>query len=114
MDLNIVAAAVTALTNTQTTSNIVDLLLSKKLEQEDEGIRYRYISSIPYTQVSDTHILDMNTVLVYYLMRFIFDETKTFLLFLRLDKLRFRNRFAAISEQAIEVILIRLFFLTRY
>ena len=116
MDSDVAAAAVTVLTSITTTSSMIGVLLAGKHTEEDDegGYRYRYRPPIPYTFVPDTHILDMDTVLAYHLMRFTSDETKTFLPSLRLDKLRFRGRIRATPEQAIGVVLVRLSFPTRY
>ena len=113
MDSNIAAAAVTVLTSITTTSSMMDVLLTREHE-EDEGHRYRYRPPIPYTSVPDTHLLDIDTVLGYHLMRFTPDETRAFLPLLRLDRLRFRARVRATPEQAIGVVLVRLSYPTRY
>ena len=72
-------------------------------------IRQRYRPRIPYNSLNRFTFVDMNSVLCHSLTRFYPGEIQRFLPLLALHEIRFRARCTATPEEALAVVLIRLF-----
>lgn len=87
------------------------------LHEKDETVvrrQWKYRPPILYEAFERFTFVGMSDVVCCQLTRFTYEEITRFLLLLRLDEIRFRNRIMATPEEALGVLLIRLSYPTRY
>ena len=86
-----------------------------ELEEEDNRPTPRpYVPPIPYNPLSRFSLVDLSDILCYHLMRFTKQEIYTLLPLIKLERIRFRNRYEATPEEALAVLLVRLSYPTRF